>query len=329
MKMYPASELRQIMKLRVFSLTVFFFLSVASVFFNTCYAYCQVIGSVTNYVSIGTITVPRSTPVGAEIARFESTTNSQMTLSCDSGGGTQYIQMTYNGAQPTSIPNVYKTNIPGLGITLNRQPKYYTSPPTSSYLSGPAGYYNFAPGDILTLVKTSDELTSGGLNTGEVGRVTMNGVPIITVYLTNGTINALDCTVSTSNLTFPIGTVSASKFGNSVGITPPEAQNTQNLKLNCSSQANIYASFSGVQNPDVSDQTVLALTNQGAASTAKGVGVQIVYNGSPLKIGQKIKLKTSSGGQESLPFTARYYQTKTAVGAGTANSTATLNLTYQ
>ncbi|MNN34232.1 Fimbrial protein [compost metagenome] len=49
----------------------------------------------------------------------------------------------------------------------------------------------------------------------------------------------------------------------------------------------------------------------------------------PLKLNNNILLKTSAGGQETLPFSARYYQTQTAIGAGLANSSATLNITYQ
>ncbi|HDS5029757.1 fimbrial protein [Enterobacter kobei] len=57
--------------------------------------------------------------------------------------------------------------------------------------------------------------------------------------------------------------------------------------------------------------------------------MQIVYNGAPLMLNNRIVLKTSSGGQETFPLTARYYQTRTTVSTGTANASATLNLTYQ
>ncbi|MCL6720425.1 fimbrial protein [Klebsiella sp. T2.Ur] len=106
-------------------------------------------------------------------------------------------------------------------------------------------------------------------------------------------------------------------------------RNTQNLGLNCDVGANINVSLSGTQNPDISDSSVLALTGQGGAGVAKGVGVQIVYNGAPLMLNNRIVLKTSSGGQETFPLTARYYQTRTTVSTGTANASATLNLTYQ
>jgi type 1 fimbria pilin len=48
-----------------------------------------------------------------------------------------------------------------------------------------------------------------------------------------------------------------------------------------------------------------------------------------MALNNNIVLKTSAGGQETFPFTAQYYQTKSSVTSGAANATATLNLTYQ
>ncbi|HDC4774722.1 TPA: fimbrial protein, partial [Enterobacter cloacae] len=56
---------------------------------------------------------------------------------------------------------------------------------------------------------------------------------------------------------------------------------------------------------------------------------QLLYNGSPLTLNSRLLLKQSAGGQETLPLTARYYQTLTSVESGSANASATLNLTYQ
>jgi len=137
------------------------------------------------------------------------------------------------------------------------------------------------------------------------------------------------CNVNTSNLTFPIGDISTSTFGSSVGTIPSGAQNTQNLGLNCDAGANINVMLQGTQNPDVGTTSVLALTGQGNSDVAKGVGVQLLYNGTPLVLNNRIVLKQSAGGQETFPITARYYQTKTSVSTGKANAAATLDLTYQ
>ena len=57
----------------------------------------------------------------------------------------------------------------------------------------------------------------------------------------------------------------------------------------------------------------------------------IIYdrNGTPLALNTRLPLTVAAGGQQTFPLTARYYQTKTTVEPGTANASATLNLTYQ
>lgn len=107
----------------------------------------------------------------------------------------------------------------------------------------------------------------------------------------------LACTVNTAQLTFPIGDIPASAFGTVVGTTPAGAQNTQNLGLTCAAGTNITVSLSGIQNPDSANTSVMALTGQGNAGTAKGVGVQLIYNGAPLAMNSRLFLRQSAGGK--------------------------------
>ncbi|MNZ88833.1 Type-1 fimbrial protein, A chain precursor [compost metagenome] len=139
-------------------------------------------------------------------------------------------------------------------------------------------------------------------------------------------ITALACSLTNTTISVPLGDVQSSAF---TGITTTAGDKTFNLGLSCDKDANINVALAGSQNADTADTSVLALTNAGQSGTAKGVGVQLLYGSVPLKLNNNILLKTSAGGQETLPFSARYYQTQTAIGAGLANSSATLNITYQ
>lgn len=123
-----------------------------------------------------------------------------------------------------------------------------------------------------------------------------------------------------------MGDILISKF-TGTGVTAGDK--SFDLGLTCDKDAKINVSLAGTQNTDTTETSVLALTSAGQTGTATGVGVQLLYGGVPLKINTNLLLKTSAGGQETLPLTARYYQTKTAVGTGQANSSATLNITYQ
>lgn len=74
---------------------------------------------------------------------------------------------------------------------------------------------------------------------------------------------------------------------------------------------------------------VLALVNPDEQSSARGVGVQLLYRGAPLVLGERLPLETALQGLRSYPFSARYYQTQPQIAAGEANAVATFSLTYQ
>ncbi|MCU6278864.1 fimbrial protein [Enterobacter quasiroggenkampii] len=136
------------------------------------------------------------------------------------------------------------------------------------------------------------------------------------------------CLLSNNLMAFDIGDIGADSFTNQIGFIPGK-QALQNLHLSCDADANINITLKGIQNTDVSDPSVLSLTDQGKSGVADGIGIQLVYNDVPLELNKILTLKRSSGGQETFPLTARYYQTKTKVKPGIANAAATLDITYQ
>jgi P pilus assembly protein, pilin FimA len=282
----------------------------------------------TPYYNFGSVIVQRDTPVGTILKTLSVNHGSYSgMLGCDSPW-TEIEQMTLFTSS-SSISGVYDTNIAGIGIRVGYAPNYNFN----HFLSHDGGVYLLTSENINAyLVKTvPGAVGAGNLRTGILTKqiIAESSSYYVDTGLGSTTIIPVACSISTPNLNFPIGDVLASNFGSSIGTTPAGAQNTQNLGLNCDSGANINVALNGTQNPDVGTTSVLALTNQGSADVAKGVGVQILYNGSPLVLNNRIWLKTSSGGQETFPITARYYQTKTAVTTGKANASATLDLTYQ
>ena len=282
-------------------------------------------------LSVGTITVPRDAPVGTVIFSGGGTYTGSYLSGCTNPLMLGF-SMRYNNATLSSYGNhVYNTNISGIGIRFSSN-AYFENPSNTFSYNAQTSYVDWYGGNIQLVV--TGPVSSGALTPGTIGVVTLQGSDGVyrdglTATLTDGTINALACSITTPQLNFIIGDIPASTFGSTVGTTPAGAQNTQNLGLSCSAGTNITVSLSGVQNPDSANPSVMALTGQGSAGTAKGVGVQLLYNGAPLSINSPLLLKRSSGGQETLPLTARYYQTLTSVESGSANATATLNLTYQ
>jgi type 1 fimbria pilin len=271
------------------------------------------------------IVVQRDIPIGSVIGTITLPAESGNYLYCTNGGNIYYESSLFQTKSPQGN-NTFATNIPGVGIDM-----------MSTYWDYPAGHWT-APNETkayysnsrtFSLVKTG-AITSGVISSGVLVRQWGDDKTVAyTGNLTGGSITQLACSLSTTALNFPIGDVLSANFGNSVGTIPTNAENTQNLGLNCDEGANINITLQGTQNPDISTTSVLALTGQGNSDVAKGVGVQLLYNGTPLVLNNRIVLKKSAGGQETFPITARYYQTKTSVTTGKANASATLDLTYQ
>lgn len=298
---------------------------------------CRLDTAGTHNLNLGNYIVQRDAPVGTIFTNNPNFGNYGYLWASDNCY--MSLVITYNGAVSAGITDVYKTNLAGVGIKLggaDMSGNYWGSPaPGTTMWMGSA----FPVGGTIIyqayiqLVKTGP-ITSGQLTSGEVGYERVYGVeqptyPGQSFTISNGSVTQVACSIKTPNLTFPIGDVLATKFGTSVGTIPDGGENTQNLGLDCDAGANINVSLNGTQNPDLSDNSILALTGQGDAGVASGVGVQLLYNDAPLKLNNRIVLKKSAGGQETFPIKARYYQTKTAVTTGTANASATLELTYQ
>lgn len=262
-----------------------------------------------------------------------------------------YFTMRVNGSPVAGYTDVYATSMSGVGVrynfALNSGSQSFCAIQFDDHISNSLRTYvchlpqntsqAFSLGASLQFVKLSDNITSGVVFAipSVTPSYSLNNQPgewlLNKIWTGSGNfaLTVLACSINTPNLVFPIGDVPIASFGNQIGFIVSSPQSTKSLGLNCGAGTNINVSLQGTQNPDVSTTSVLALTGQGNADVAAGVGVQLVYNGVPLGLNNRIVLKQSAGGQETFPITARYYQTKTSVSTGKANAAATLDLTYQ
>jgi len=312
-------------------INIIFLLCVAAGWSSAHAGTCTTITPQESTLSIGTITVQRDVAVGTVLFSRNATLTGSYLTGCTNPLMLGF-SMRYLNATPSTYGNhVYNTNLNGIGVRFSSG-NYFENPTNTFSYTAQASYVEWWGGKIELIV--TGPVASGSLTPGVLGVVMLqdsDGVyrDGLTTTLLDGTINVLACSITTPQLTFPIGDISAATFGSTVGTTPAGAQNTQNLGLNCDPGANVNISLSGIQNPDVATTSVLALTGQGNTGTAKGVGVQLLYNGTPITLNTRLPLNVATGGQQAFPLTARYYQTQTTVEPGTANASATLNLTYQ
>lgn len=292
---------------------------------------CLLIFPKTSTISIGTITVQRDAAVGTVLFSQKATSTKSYLERCFGTLTLRFSMRYYNAIRSSYGDHVYDTNISGVGIRFSSG-KFFDNPGTTFPYPMRTSYVEWFGGKVELIV--TGPVSPGLLNSGVLGVIAVKDrrgafVNGLTTMITGGRINVVACSVNTKQLNFPLGNVPVSAFGSSPGTHLPGVQNTQNLGLTCNEGTNINLSISGVKNPDINATSVLSLTGQGQQETAKGVGVQLLYNGKPLVLNSKIRLKSSATGHETFPLTARYYQTLASVTPGTANASATLNLTYQ
>ncbi|UEP27524.1 MULTISPECIES: fimbrial protein [unclassified Burkholderia] len=124
----------------------------------------------------------------------------------------------------------------------------------------------------------------------------------------------------------------------SVGDVAPARSAPFSFDLRCDADLNIYATLSDVTNPS-NTGNVLSL---GRASTASGVGIQILKRGTdtPLRFGPDSSAKGNTNqwsvGRSStantmiqVPFEARYVKTAEKITPGTVEALGTITFSYQ
>lgn len=277
-------------------------------------------------VSLGNIQVQRDAPVGSVIATTRLM-NSDKSAGCTANSA-RYRTLTYLGGLLSGVAGVYNTNLPGVGIQVVNQD--FTNPATiwSGYS---ANYYATHHDMTVNLIKTGN-ITPGALTPGEIANEKFDGdnsTLLLTEVISMGSGNNVSvqaCSIKSSAIQINLEHVLNSDLSSIGASAKPRSFE---LGLNCNAGANINLRLMGNKNTDVSTDGILQLTNQGAADVATGVAIQILYNNSPVVIGNNMVLKRSAGGDETFPFIAQYYQTKTSPGPGRADATATFELTYQ
>lgn len=309
----------------------------------------------------GIFTIQRDSPVNEIITPWFSATSYPYAVCTPTGNAPFTVGIAASKPPTNNVINtdgvtfkVYETNIDGIGYIIKSRDRFayshggwdsgwsaYLPKPDSTTMRSIIGgwsvnigtEYNTGLDVAVAFVRYADSksgtVSGGVIANGTAGEDPVFGNPSSPIQLNSSLkINTVACSItSEGSLAFPIGDVSASQF-NSTG-TVSQQSSTVNLEVDCDADTNINITLDGTQNPDSSNKSVLMLSSQGQSGVADGVGVQLLYNGTPLELNKMISIKTSTGGQESLPITARYFQTKEQVRSGTANATATLNLTYQ
>lgn len=283
-----------------------------------------------NFNNTTPIIVPQGTPVGTVIYSTQVHAEYVATHTC-TGYDTEndMLQGGNTGKHDENWSPVFSTNIKGIGYTF--------------YVPGAGNFDNQRWGQVsdkqyfgpesdnytLSFIVTSTDIGIGTIKSGLYAyrKVAEHpGGPLQTlanIYVNGGNIVSA-CAVKGNNIAVDMGTVNDSEF---TGPGSNSAEVIFKLKVNCPADSNVFATIEGTTDPDMTDGSVLALTP--GEGNATGIGAQILYSSTPLKLNEKLYLKKGIGSEETMKFSARYIQTKPSITPGHANATGTLTITYE
>lgn len=252
-------------------------------------------------------------------------------------GGTYVINL--EGTRAYQGNNLYASGISGISYRL----KFQTSMCAMDWWPTKCPLYRWGPGIsghtlLIELVKTGP-IVSGGKLKGRFARWFVNGADFAN-YSWAGvtTVESIKptCTVATPSVSVALGAVPRSQF-TGVGSTS-DAQGFD-ITLQCGGgdaalTTGVHVTLTDQVKPGNRTDT-LSLTPQ---STAKGVGIQVLREGEPIKYGadsaeagneNQWLAGEAANGVFKIPLTAHYIQTEEIVSAGTADGRATFTLNYQ
>ena len=239
---------------------------------------------------------------------------------------------------------VYSTNVPGIGLRFRRgggsvkitYPDLY---PADAGWRG-ANYSLAGSTFELEIVKTAPVTGSGSITAGQYTSYDYeygNSTPILTTFLSADAITIVSpsCAVlSGKNMNVDVGSIRRNDL-KGVGSTAGGRDFTIQLQcsggLNESGYANIQTSFSGTLATGTAANMGALLNEKTGSSMAKGVGIQVLKEGTPLEFNKKYNIGRLNN-QEirylNIPLRARFYQYASTISSGEVESHMIFNLTY-
>ncbi|MPW16600.1 fimbrial protein [Paraburkholderia sp. CNPSo 3157] len=296
-----------------------------------------------------TIVVPRDLPVGADIpapvVQQQVPVDGSVGISCTFTGSETVPAVFTNYQVGSSSGIVTPIGNTGVGYKLHSDTTgsdYVTGTKNlgvAAFAAGPTScsvapcHHVMGPVMTMTLVKLQQTLNNPTLPSGKYMDVTIGGYLASTVSLANPIqIVSQTCSVTTSSIDVDLGSVSIRKFTTMGSGSDPV---NFSIGVDCTGlTTNLGITFTDAVNP--SNQTnTLPLSS---TSTASGVGIQILRNGTAVAYGpdsniagttNQIMIGQVNGTATTIPLAARYVQTASSIRGGSANGRATFTMSYQ
>lgn len=242
---------------------------------------------------------------------------------------------------------VYNTSIPGIGFVVQSRKDAPGKVSAIVSLTGTgkqevdSGWITANVNVIITtwvrLIKTA-RLTAASYTLGSTTFVNYavstnwaNGSG--SVYMNGSTLSLQNtsCTVNTQNISVSLPAINTAQLpalSSTTGSTP------FSILLNCPSTQNVYMTLTDNSNP-LRTSSIIGLEPSG--STASGIGIQVLRNGSPVLLGpdsstagntNQFVIGRNQLGTVTIPLSAQYIRTGTVQG-GKVKAVATFTMSYQ
>ena len=298
-------------------------------------------------MAIGKVVAKPTDPVGKVLytrrVNIPANPNSQMICDFWSGGTVQAVILNNQGL--AMQPNIYKTNVPGIGIRLYREliggdgfSGYY---PYSSDLNRNTRYSLGEGYFVIEIIKTGEATGTGSLTQGLYSSYYLEGYsnrPILTSTVTGDTITITSSSCEIKSNANKVVQLPIMKNSDFKGVGSTQGEQPFDINILCNGGKNIQTpdKISVSFDYETANNNNRVLKNIAPTNTqAKGVGTQLVskYNNTDKVIakGEPLSLGTLNASQTisyTLPMVARYYQTDRVVTAGEVKSIATVTLNY-
>ncbi|WP_170265344.1 fimbrial protein [Comamonas kerstersii] len=280
------------------------------------------------------ITIPRDMKVGTVLNEtFDLGLMQSKNVTCP------FLQSAeVYGALAPGFTNVYKTNVPGVGVRFG-------------ITKGWNGGYYIAPNSVTANVYQPNSSSQQYRRVqyvviDQVGQGTINQTPYMIVTYSGTCFPTASYRADIKEGVSVITPHTCAVLSNRVNVTLPDVQAIDlknanstagdtnfSIGLNCTAGSKVYVTLTDKN--DVGNRgSVLTLDK---SSTASGVGIEILMNQKAVKFGpdspvagtvNQMLVGDAAPSLTSIPFTARYIS-KGNVKGGTVSATATFTMSYQ
>ncbi|MEY7147461.1 fimbrial protein [Enterobacter cloacae] len=293
-------------------------------------------------IDVGDIQAPIDSQTGTVLYRkvyqYDSIASHQGIMCSDTAtDAVSFVLTTTMSNALSSVTNTYNTNIDGIGIRLSlydskgyaQFPANETNLPftTNIFINGCAtacnnnfgtGYMKF----VLELIKTAQTTSAGSLsysvsNLITAGNLTMANI-IVSANIKESTCNVDAATPDIVQLS-PVTVSALPSIGSTVGAT------AFSVKLNCQGSPKVSITLTDKNQITSSEEGVL---NIDADSTSSGVGVQLLFNNNPVKLGEALDVGVADNSAFEIPFVAQIIRTDTAISPGSFTAGFYYNISY-